>query len=143
MLDISEVARQSGFPASTLRYYEEKGLIASSGRRGLKRLYEQDVLQRLSLISLGQVAGFSLDEISQMIVPDGGVEIDRETLCTRADALGKRIKELTALRNGLRHAAQCRAPSYLECQTFQRLMRAAAAHQKTSRQRAGSPKFAK
>ncbi|WP_260440806.1 MerR family DNA-binding transcriptional regulator, partial [Pseudomonas aeruginosa] len=37
-LDIGEVARRSGVPASTLRYYEEKGLIASSGRHGLRRL---------------------------------------------------------------------------------------------------------
>jgi hypothetical protein len=36
-LDIAEVAQRSGVPASTLRYYEEKGLIASVGRRGLRR----------------------------------------------------------------------------------------------------------
>ena len=37
-LDIVEVSRRTGVPASTLRYYEEKGLIASIGRRGLRRL---------------------------------------------------------------------------------------------------------
>jgi hypothetical protein len=36
-LDITEVARRSGIPASTLRFYEEKGLIASGGRRGRLR----------------------------------------------------------------------------------------------------------
>ncbi|XXT32716.1 MerR family DNA-binding transcriptional regulator [Sorangium sp. So ce448] len=35
-LDIAEVARRSGVPASTLRFYEEKGLSASTGRRGLQ-----------------------------------------------------------------------------------------------------------
>ena len=39
-LDIAEVARLSGVPASALRFYEEKGLIASIGRRGLKRLFD-------------------------------------------------------------------------------------------------------
>jgi DNA-binding transcriptional MerR regulator len=39
-MDIAEVARISGVPASALRYYEEKGLIASVGRRGLRRLFD-------------------------------------------------------------------------------------------------------
>ncbi|MCR3817659.1 MerR family DNA-binding transcriptional regulator, partial [Pseudomonas aeruginosa] len=46
-LDIGEVARRSGVPASTLRYYEEKGLIASSGRHGLRRLFDAGVLERV------------------------------------------------------------------------------------------------
>ena len=40
-LDIAAVAQQSGVPASALRYYEEKGLIASVGRRGLRRLFDR------------------------------------------------------------------------------------------------------
>ncbi len=56
-LDIGEVARRSGVPASTLRYYEEKGLIASSGRHGLRRLFDAGVLERLALIGLGRAAG--------------------------------------------------------------------------------------
>jgi DNA-binding transcriptional MerR regulator len=44
-LDISEVARRSGVPASTLRFYEEKKLIASIGRRGLRRLFDPRVLE--------------------------------------------------------------------------------------------------
>ena len=70
-LDIADVARQSGVPASALRYYEEKGLIASVGRRGLRRLFDARVLERLALIALGQAAGFSLDEIAGMFTPDG------------------------------------------------------------------------
>jgi hypothetical protein len=60
-LDITAVAKQSGVPASALRYYEGKGLIASVGRRGLRRLFDAAVLERLALIALGQAAGFSLD----------------------------------------------------------------------------------
>ena len=43
-MDISEVARHSGIPASTLRFYEEKGLIVSVGRRGLRRVFDPGVL---------------------------------------------------------------------------------------------------
>jgi DNA-binding transcriptional MerR regulator len=75
-MDISEVAQRSGVPASTLRFYEEKGLIASIGRRGLRRLFAPVVLERLALIALGRAAGFSLDEIARMFAPDGQPRID-------------------------------------------------------------------
>ena len=125
-LDIAEVAQQSGVPASTLRFYEEKGLIASIGRRGLRRLFEPDVLERLALIALGRAAGFSLDEIALMFAPDGRPSIDRRMLVAKAEQLDRTIRELSAMRDGLRHAAACRAPSHMECPTFRRLLRAAA-----------------
>lgn len=124
--DISEVASQSGVPASTLRYYEEKGLIASTGRRGLKRTFDPQVTERLALIALGRAAGFSLEEIAAMFGPDGQPRIDRTALAAKADALDVRIRELTAMRDGLRHAAACTAPSHMECPTFRRIVRAAA-----------------
>jgi len=126
-LDITAVAQRSGVPASTLRFYEEKGLIASIGRRGLRRLFDQAVLQRLALIALGRVAGFSLDEIALMFAPDGQPRIDRPKLLAKAEELDRTIRELSTLRDGLRHAAACRAPSHMECPTFRRIMRAAEA----------------
>lgn len=126
MLDISEVAKRAGVPASTLRYYEEKGLIASVGRHGLKRLFKDDILQRLALIALGRAAGLSLDEIAHMFAPDGHPQIDRKLLAAKADELDEMIRKLSAMRDGLRHAAVCPAPSHLECPTFQRLLAGAA-----------------
>jgi len=125
-LDITEVAERCGVPASTLRFYEEKGLIASVGRRGLRRLFDSRVLERLALIALGRSSGFSLDEIARMFGPDGRPRIDRKMLAAKADELDKTIRELSAMRDGLRHAVKCPAPSYLECPTFRRLLRAAA-----------------
>ena len=125
-MDITEVARRSGLPASTLRFYEEKKLIASVGRRGLRRLFDPGVLERLALIALGRAAGFSLDEIAGMFGPDGRPRIDRQRLAAKANELDARIRELRALRDSLRHGAACPAPSYLECPTFRRLLRAAA-----------------
>ncbi|MER7896843.1 helix-turn-helix domain-containing protein [Streptomyces sp. NPDC096046] len=125
-LDIAEVAHRTGVPASTLRFYEEKGLITSTGRRGLRRQYDPGVLERLALIALGRTAGFSLDEIAQMFAPDGQPRIDRRKLSAKADELDRRIRELGVLRDSLRHAAACPAPSHLECATFRRLIDAAA-----------------
>ncbi|KVU83891.1 MerR family transcriptional regulator [Burkholderia ubonensis] len=124
-LDIADVARHAGLPASTLRYYEEKGLIASNGRRGLRRQYDQAVLQRLALIALGREAGFSLDEIGAMFGAGGEPEIDRAKLEAKADELDRTIRRLSAVRDGLRHAAACPAPSHLQCPSFQKLLRIA------------------
>jgi len=125
-MDIAEVARRSGLPASTLRYYEERGLISSVGRQGLRRLFNPTVLERLALISLGRSAGFTLDEIARMFAPDGRPEIDRQRLAGKADELDRTIRRLTAVRDGLRHAARCPAPSHMECPTFRRLLGIAA-----------------
>src|SRR4029079_2668506 len=86
-LDIAEVARRSGVPASTLRFYEEKHLIASIGRHGLRRVFDTGVLERLAMIALGRAAGFSLDEIARMFAADGRPRIDRQMLKARAAEL--------------------------------------------------------
>jgi DNA-binding transcriptional MerR regulator len=123
-LDISELKRRAGLPASTIRYYEEQGLIRSIGRRGLHRVFDESALEQLALIGLGRAAGFSLKEISRMFGPDGRPRIQRQTLAAKADELETTITKLTKLRDGLRHAAACPAPSHLECPTFRRLLRA-------------------
>lgn len=123
-MDIAEVSKSSGLPASTLRFYEEKGLIQSNGRNGLRRLFGANVIQRLALISLGRNVGFTLDEIGDMFTPNGP-DINRALLLAKADELDRKIQELTAMRNGLRHAAACKAPSHFECPKFLRLLRIA------------------
>jgi DNA-binding transcriptional MerR regulator len=121
-LDINEVAKRSGVPASTLRFYEEKGLIRSIGRRGLRRTFDAGVLERLALVALGGAAGFSLDEIGRMFSPEGKPRIDRDMLAGKARDLDRTIRKLSAMRDGLRHAAACPAPSHMECPTFRRLL---------------------
>jgi MerR family redox-sensitive transcriptional activator SoxR len=125
MLDISEVARRSGQPSSALRYYEKRGLIQSIGRHGLRRTFEPQVFDRLALIALGRAAGFSLDEIKDMFKRSDGLNLDRDSLRTKADELDETIKRLEVIRDGLRHTADCPAPSHLECPNFRRTMRTA------------------
>ena len=132
-MDISEVAKRSGVAASTLRYYEEKGLIASVGRQGLRRLFTADVLDQLALIALAQTAGFSLEEIRAMFSPQGQPRIDRKMLAAKADAIVRPVKRLQAVSKSLRHAAVCPAPSHLECPTFRRLMQAARSADRSKR----------
>ena len=125
-IDIAEVAKRAGVPASTLRYYEERGLIESIGRRGLRRTFEPGVLERLALIALGRQAGFSLDEIAAMFDPRGMAVIDRNMLIAKAEEIDILVRRLSAMRDGLRHAAACPATSHMECPTFRRIVKAAA-----------------
>lgn len=124
-MDIAEVARRSGVRASTLRYYEERGLLAPVGRAGGRRTYAPTVLNRLALVALGQASGFSLEEIRGMLGADGRPDLDRTQLAAKAAELAAQAARLRAVSRGLRHAAACRAPSHAECPTFQRLLRAA------------------
>ena len=139
-MDIAEVAKRSGVPASTLRFYDEKGLIASIGRNGLRRVFDAGVLERLALIALGRYAGFSLDEIARMFSANGGTQIDRDALAAKANELDETIRRLSAMRDGLRHAAVCPAPSHLECPTFRRLLSGAAARTSDEKRKKRSSK---
>lgn len=124
-LDIGEVSRRSGLPVATLRFYEEKGLIASIGRRGLRRQFDAGVVERLALIALARTARFSLDEVALMLTPKGP-RLDRKQLAAKAEELDRTIHELTAMRDTLRHAVACPARTHMECSTFRRFLRAAA-----------------
>lgn len=139
-MDIGIVAKRSGLPPSALRYYEDKGLIASNGRQGLRRTYDPSVLERLALITLGRAAGFSLHEIASMFGADGRPRIDRRKLVAKADLLDRTIKDLQAMSDGLRHAAVCKAPSHLECPSFRRLLQAAQTRLARQGQKKMSPK---
>ena len=127
MIDIAQLPKKTGLPASKLRYYDEMGLIQSVGRKGLKRLFDADAEMRLSLIALGQNAGFSLDEIKDMFGARESVKIDRGKLQDKAEQLDRKIEKLKAMRDGLRHAAECPHEDHFQCPTFQRLMKVASA----------------
>jgi DNA-binding transcriptional MerR regulator len=127
-MDIGEVAKRSGIPASALRYYEQKGLIASNGRQGLRRTFDPGVLERLALIALGQTAGFTLDDIAAMFGADGRPDIDRRVLLAKAREIDVMIRRLAAMRRGLRHAAACPAPDHMACPTFRRLLKETASN---------------
>jgi DNA-binding transcriptional MerR regulator len=124
-LDIGQVAKAAGLPVSTLRFYEQKGLIRSLGRNGLRRVFPLQVLAQLEFIALGKSGGFSLEEIAAMFTADGQFRVDRKRLLAKAGAVDRSIQRLQAIRDGLRHVAECKAPRHFECPKFQRLLRIA------------------
>ncbi|GLS19165.1 MerR family transcriptional regulator [Labrys miyagiensis] len=124
-LDIGEVSAKSGVKPSALRYYEEAGLISSVSRHGLRRQFPPEVLMQLKLISMGKTAGFTLEEIAGMFGTNGMPDLPRAVLHQKADEIDRQVHELAALRDTLRHVADCPAPSHMECPTFRRLVEVA------------------
>jgi DNA-binding transcriptional MerR regulator len=139
-MDISEVAKRAGVAASTLRYYEKRGLISSLAPQGTRRTFAPAVLEQLALVALGQAAGLSLDEVHSMRTPNGRPNINRKLLAAKADEIDASIRQLSAVRRGLRHAAACPAPSHAECPTFKKLLKAAASGALDQQQRSKHPK---
>lgn len=121
-IDIGEVAKQTGMKPSALRYYEKIGLISSGSRHGLRRQFPHHVVLQLKLIAMGKSAGFSLEEIASMFGRQGVPELPRDLLHQKADQIDQQIHKLAALRDTLRHVADCPAPSHMECPTFKRLV---------------------
>ena len=126
-MDIGEVAKKAQVTTATLRFYEEKGLIKSIGRQGLRRQYGKQVLDQLALIALGRAAGFSLNEIATMFGQDGKPDLDRQKLKDKAEQLEQMAKRLHFISQGLLHAAVCPAENHMLCPTFQNFLKAAIA----------------
>ncbi|WP_295568844.1 MerR family transcriptional regulator [uncultured Stenotrophomonas sp.] len=119
------MVKRSGVPASTLRYYEQLGLLQALGRRGLRRQYDEQVLERLALIGLGQAAGLSLQQIGLSLPRQSCITLDREALLAQAEVLQRQITQLQRVRRNLQRAAACpQAEDARKCASFRKLMRA-------------------
>ena len=105
-MDIADVAKRSGVPASTLRFYEEKGLIASLGSPGERRRFAPQILDQLALISLGQSAGFTLEEIGELLSLSDQRGDDmarvRHTAVDKLTDIEQRIAELQRMHGALK-----------------------------------------
>lgn len=120
--DIREIANLTGVTPSALRYYEKKGLIKPVGRNGLRRQYNENVIDKLQFIALGQAAGFSLDEIAAMFSADNKLAINRAQLQQRAKEIDATIRRLQLLSRGLKHVACCTEPDHIHCEEFKKIV---------------------
>jgi MerR family transcriptional regulator, redox-sensitive transcriptional activator SoxR len=120
-ITISEVARRSGVAASALRFYEERGLIASERAGSGHRRYPRAVLRRIAFVVFAQRIGLTLDEISAELAklpPDRAPNRrDWSRLSSGWTArIDERIAELERLRAGLTECIGCGCLSLERCQ---------------------------
>ena len=113
---IGVVARATGFPVRTLRYYEEQGLISPLGRttKGY-RLFGEDVLDDLSFVKGAKRLGLHLDDIRELLETrrDGHCPCNRtrELLAARLAETEVALGELRALRDQMRRTLRSWEPT--------------------------------
>jgi len=122
-LDIGKVAEMTGLAPSTLRHYEDKGLIKPIGRHGLRRQYNADVIDKLRLINLFRIAGFSLSEIATLFDADGKISVDRALLTVKVESLEKTIFQLSKIQDSLQHMVSCPESDHVQCPQFIKILR--------------------
>jgi len=120
-LSIQAVSRRSGVASSALRYYEERGLIASQRARSGHRRYARAVLRRVAFIVFAQRIGLSLEEIGAELAklpadrtPSRGDSARISVAWTKR--IDQRIAELQRLRAGLTQCIGCGCLSIDKCQ---------------------------
>ena len=120
LLTIGEVARRSGVAASALRFYEDRGLIASERAGSGHRRYPRPVLRRVAFIVFAQRIGLTLREIGTELAklpPDRApTRRDWSRLSrTWTSRIDQRIAELERLKVGLEGCIGCGCLSLDRC----------------------------
>jgi MerR family redox-sensitive transcriptional activator SoxR len=120
VLTIGEVAQRSGVAASALRFYEQRGLIASERAGSGHRRYPRGVLRRIAFIVFAQHVGLSLDEIATELA-----KLPTHRAPTRRDwsqlsgkwsaRIDQNIAELERLKQGLTECIGCGCLSLERC----------------------------
>ncbi|HEX8573553.1 MAG TPA: MerR family transcriptional regulator [Allosphingosinicella sp.] len=106
-LTIGRLAAGGGVGVETIRFYQRKGLLGTPTRESGVRRYGSDDLRRLRFIRKAQSAGFTLEEIRELLDLDAGEDRSRarELARRRIEALDNRIAELERARDSLRRLA--------------------------------------
>jgi MerR family redox-sensitive transcriptional activator SoxR len=120
VITIGEVARRSGVAATALRFYEERGLIASERAGSGHRRYPRSVLRRIAFIVFAQRIGLTLDEISAELIKLPGDRVPTRRDWSRLSGtwtarIDRRIAELQRLRAGLTECIGCGCLSIGRC----------------------------
>ena len=109
-MTIGGLAAAGGVGVETVRYYQRRGLLAEPARDGLYgvRRYGPDDTRRLRFIRSAQRAGFTLDQIAELLELDARDDRAwaRELARARVAALDARIAELTVARDSLAKLAR-------------------------------------
>jgi MerR family redox-sensitive transcriptional activator SoxR len=118
-LGIGEVARRVGVRPSAVRFYETRGLIVPDGRKGGKRVYGQEAVERMALITFAKELGFSLDEIRTLLTgfaPDTTAGARWSTLAaTKLVELDAMTQRIETMRTALQRISHCGCHDLDQC----------------------------
>ena len=107
-LTIGKLAALGGVGVETIRFYQRKGLLDTPTRESGIRRYGSGDLRRLRFIRQAQTAGFTLEEIRELLELDAGEDRSRarQLANARIQALDARIEELKRARDALKRLAR-------------------------------------
>lgn len=115
-MTIGEVSRRSGVPATTLRYYEQIGLLSAPARVSGQRRYGNAVLARLGVVGLCKSAGFSLEEIALLFADDApGRPASRVLALAKLAQIDAQLETLSRARAVIAWGMRCTCPSIDAC----------------------------
>ena len=121
-MTIGAVAALSGRRPSSIRYYEQIGLLPPAARTSGRRVYGPDTVRTLAVIETGQRAGLTLDEIRALLAasPDDQAAIERlrELAIRKLPQVRELIERTEIVRDWLEAAVRCECPSLDECPLF-------------------------
>jgi MerR family transcriptional regulator, redox-sensitive transcriptional activator SoxR len=122
MLTIGALARQARRRASSIRYYEQIGLLPEPMRSGGQRRYSRDCLKVLAVIDVAKRAGLSLDQIKAIVAaaPGGGDAVGelRRVAAARLPGAAAELERARQARAWLEKASACQCSSLAECSLF-------------------------
>jgi len=118
-MKIGAVSRITGIPATTLRYYENEGLIAKPDRVGGMRVYDPSVLDNLTIVSIAKAAGFSVVEIHHLLRGFSGKTPPgkrwRALAKQKLSEVEERMDQLRRMKLVLDTVLGCECPSFDDC----------------------------
>lgn len=116
-MKIGEVAKRSQVPASTLRYYEQEGLLPKAGRVGGQRFYDDDVLDAIALIRMAKDTGFTLREMRTILKGPKETTVKRWRTMAQAKLveLEEHIAKMQQMKHLLAGALDCQCANPKRC----------------------------
>jgi DNA-binding transcriptional MerR regulator len=115
-MSIGELSERTGVPTTTLRYYDELGLVRPAGRAAGRRRYAASATRDVGVILFFRDIGFTLDEIGRFIAAERAGR--REIIDRKLAELDEQQRRIEVARTALEHGRRCPASEPMECSRF-------------------------
>src|SRR5213592_1156732 len=116
LLSIGELSERTGVPATTLRYYDELGLVRPAARAAGRRRYAASAVRDVGVILFFREIGFSLAEIGRFVA--GERQSQREMIDHKLAELAEQQHRIEVARTALEHGRRCPAGEPMQCPRF-------------------------
>ncbi|HVV14647.1 MerR family transcriptional regulator [Amycolatopsis sp.] len=116
LLSIGQLADRTGVPATTLRYYDELGLVRPASRAAGRRRYAASAVRDVGLILCFREIGFSLAELARFVA--GERDGRQEMIDRKLAELAEQQHRIEVARTALEHGKKCPASEPMRCSRF-------------------------